>query len=112
MNEIKLVAQTIQVPPKPLIPESSSPANAALGFDVTIMCFLGFTAALGTAIWTMKKQAKDLPISQSESPEDNIPCRNCQYFNRSHYLKCAVNPSAALTKNAIGCSDYCPTKKL
>lgn len=35
-----------------------------------------------------------------------VPCSNCRYFNKSHYLKCAVHPSNVLTKEAINCSDY------
>jgi hypothetical protein len=37
-----------------------------------------------------------------------IPCNNCRFFTRSHYLKCAVHPSTALKKEAINCPDYCP----
>ncbi|MBD2775642.1 hypothetical protein [Iningainema tapete] len=35
-----------------------------------------------------------------------VPCRKCQYFHDNHYLKCAVHPSTALTKEAVNCSDY------
>ena len=36
-----------------------------------------------------------------------IPCSNCQYFNRNPYLKCAIHPSKALNEEAINCADYC-----
>lgn len=36
-----------------------------------------------------------------------IPCSSCQYFNQNFYLKCAVNPSKALSEEAINCPDYC-----
>jgi hypothetical protein len=35
-----------------------------------------------------------------------IPCRTCRYFTGDPYLKCAVNPSVVLTKEALNCLDY------
>ncbi len=40
-----------------------------------------------------------------------VPCRKCRYFKNNPYLKCAVHPSTALTKEAINCSDYHPEKE-
>lgn len=37
-----------------------------------------------------------------------LPCRNCRYFSNNPYLKCAIQPSIALTLQALNCSDYCP----
>lgn len=37
-----------------------------------------------------------------------LPCRNCRYFSNNPYLKCAVQPSIALTLQTLNCSDYCP----
>ncbi|MBD2415849.1 hypothetical protein FACHB389_36760 [Nostoc calcicola FACHB-389] len=34
------------------------------------------------------------------------PCKKCHFFNNNYYLKCAVHPSIALTKEALNCSDY------
>ncbi len=34
------------------------------------------------------------------------PCRNCQFFSKNPYLKCAVHPYIALTEKANNCSDY------
>lgn len=42
---------------------------------------------------------------------EQVPCKNCRYFTNNPYLRCAVNPSLALTSEAINCSDYCPLKK-
>jgi hypothetical protein len=39
-----------------------------------------------------------------------VPCRNCQYFTNNPYLKCAVNPGAVLTEEALKCSDYRQTE--
>ena len=35
-----------------------------------------------------------------------VPCQKCIFFNENRYLKCAVNPHAVFTKQAIDCSDY------
>ncbi|MDZ7958581.1 MAG: hypothetical protein RMY34_11995 [Aulosira sp. DedQUE10] len=35
-------------------------------------------------------------------------CKNCRFFNENNYIKCAVHPSVALTKQALDCSDYKP----
>lgn len=35
-----------------------------------------------------------------------IPCKTCRYFTGDPYLKCAVNPSVVLTKEAVNCLDY------
>ena len=40
-----------------------------------------------------------------------LPCRNCQFFSKNPYLKCAVHPYIALTKKANNCSDYLPQKR-
>lgn len=42
---------------------------------------------------------------------DQVPCKNCCYFTNNPYLRCAVNPSIALTSEAANCSEYCPIKK-
>lgn len=35
-----------------------------------------------------------------------VPCKNCRFFSNNAYIKCAVQPSIVLTKQAMGCSDY------
>ena len=39
---------------------------------------------------------------------DEFNCKNCHFFSKNSYLKCAVNPSIVLTKEAIKCCDYQP----
>lgn len=41
---------------------------------------------------------------------DEFPCKNCRFFSKNSYLKCAVNPSTVFTKAAINCNDYHPLK--
>lgn len=42
---------------------------------------------------------------------NQVPCRNCRFFQNNPYLRCAVNPATALTDKASDCSDYCPQNK-
>ncbi len=35
-----------------------------------------------------------------------IPCRNCHFFSRNPYLKCALHPTIALSNKAKDCNDY------
>jgi hypothetical protein len=42
---------------------------------------------------------------------EQVPCKNCSYFTNNPYLRCAVNPTIALTSDAVNCSDFCPKKK-
>lgn len=36
----------------------------------------------------------------------HIPCHNCRFYSRNSYLRCAVHPTKAMRRSAIGCSDY------
>ena len=36
----------------------------------------------------------------------SLPCGQCQYFTIDEFLKCAVNPLAALTDDACHCRDF------
>jgi hypothetical protein len=35
-----------------------------------------------------------------------IPCSRCRFFSSSPYLKCPVQPTIALSEQAIDCRDY------
>lgn len=52
--------------------------------------------------WTFIKEEIAFNIKRL----DEVPCKKCRYFSGNHYLKCAVNPSDALTERAINCTDY------
>jgi hypothetical protein len=41
----------------------------------------------------------------------DVPCRNCKFFSKNPYLKCAVHPCIALTEKANNCSDYLPQER-
>ena len=35
-----------------------------------------------------------------------IPCSNCAFFTGDYRLKCTVNPTNAMSEDAIGCRDF------
>ena len=35
-----------------------------------------------------------------------IPCDKCAYFTGDYRLKCTVNPTTAMSEQAIGCRDF------
>lgn len=85
-------------------PDIATMANGAV-FLIPI-CFMmvwAVVAFISSDIWTIEKKGK-LNVKHCHQ----VPCRNCRFFTNDPYLKCAVNPSAALTPQAINCSDYSP----
>lgn len=43
---------------------------------------------------------------------NQIPCKNCRFFNHNYYLKCAVHPDTALKSEAVNCHDYYPQNNI
>jgi hypothetical protein len=41
-----------------------------------------------------------------------IPCANCTFFTKDYHLKCPVQPTIALSEQAIDCPDFCATRNL
>lgn len=85
-------------------PDVATVADGAV-FLIPI-CFMMVWAVvvfMSSDIWTIE-QKKIANVKHYHK----VPCRNCQFFTNNPYLKCAVNPSIALTPEAINCSDYCP----
>jgi hypothetical protein len=68
------------------------------------------------AVWTIVAFPFFREIAKTKSTGTNflrmsrIPCRNCRFFSRSSYLKCAVHPTTAMTEDAVNCSDYCSNR--
>ncbi len=62
-----------------------------------------FVALIAWNIWAMIRDSL-----RSARKLHQVPCAKCQFFTGSHYLKCPIHPSSALTEDAIGCSDFWP----
>ncbi|MGD1873512.1 MAG: hypothetical protein ACFB02_10735 [Mastigocoleus sp.] len=53
-----------------------------------------------------KRSAKNRVQRLNRHKQLKVPCENCKFFDPNLYLKCAVNPSIVMTKEADDCSDY------
>lgn len=65
---------------------------------------VGAFSILGLCSWSVISFILDA-IAQAKRMHQ-IPCTKCRFFTGDYRLKCTVNPSAANTEQAIGCSDY------
>lgn len=77
--------------------------------------FLAFIVFWGGLFIIFTRKLKLLSENQLTQPMNdcaNLPCIKCHYFARNHYLKCAVQPAIALTKDANSCADYHPKKEV
>jgi hypothetical protein len=89
-----------------------APSGGMVLSDGTILLiYVGFLVGWAIAVLTYFSSLK-LTQETVRNPEfnpfhvDKIPCKHCKFYSRSPYLKCAVHPTTALTKQAIDCSDY------
>ncbi len=71
---------------------------------------------VGLTILSIWKFARDKKRLMTSNHFQQVPCKNCRFFTNNHYLKCAVYPAVALTKQALNCSDFwyqeCPDSSL
>jgi hypothetical protein len=38
----------------------------------------------------------------------NVPFKNCKFYSKNNFLKCAVNPSDVMTEKAVECHEHFP----
>ncbi|MEH2434005.1 MAG: hypothetical protein V7K25_07085 [Nostoc sp.] len=91
------------------------PHDEDISFLAVFLAHISFIIVWGTFVFLVSYVSKAVQKAAQDKDEivsikhlDQHPCKNCQFFNNNHYLKCAVQPSAALTKEALNCSDYKP----
>lgn len=75
-------------------------------FFLDFVGFLGLFLLFCIAGWSKKKKLKPKPPITLPSFKPTIPCQKCAYFDNNPYLKCALHPVEASTKEAINCSDF------
>ncbi len=68
------------------------------------ICFVLAWLLVGAVVWSLVS-ALQTAIHTAKLMH-SIPCANCQFFTNTHYLKCPVHPSKALSQEAIDCPDY------
>jgi hypothetical protein len=70
-----------------------------------ILLLMAWSFVIAT-VWSIGSAIRDTVKSTQQLHQ--IPCSKCQFFTNSHYLKCPVHPSKALTEDAVDCPDYFP----
>lgn len=82
--------------------------------DLLISLFpIGFVIC-GTGLFLMISKLRTVAIERmvvTKNSLHQVRCQNCQFFSNNRYLKCAVQPSIVLTKEAKNCTDYSPNNK-
>lgn len=71
------------------------------------ICFVLAWLLVGAVVWTVVSALR--AAIHNAKTLHSIPCANCQFFTNTHYLKCPVHPSEALSQEAINCPDYQPS---
>jgi hypothetical protein len=111
--------ETAQAQPRLVKTESSNAKVEIVPLkNVTTDASLFLIPACLVAVWAIVAFPFFREIAKTKSTGTNflrvskIPCRNCQFFSRSSYLKCAVHPTTAMTEDAINCSDYCSNRNI
>lgn len=80
-------------------------------FDNSFHSLFIWISILSIISWILYQIISELNTIKIEGisifPFSQTPCRNCKFYARNLYLKCAVHPSEVLTKQARHCVDYC-----
>jgi len=105
----KTTRTEIQAEQSQSTPDVPKPASAVS--EALLLIFFGLAAlgAIGTFLTkelNKKKEEKEIKGKLSK-----IPCPSCQYFSKSSYLRCAVQPKLTMTDEAMNCTDFTPPAK-
>ena len=68
------------------------------------LCFLTAWLVVVLAVWNLVAAARE-GITNAKKMHQ-IPCADCTYFTNSHFLKCPIHPTMALSEEAINCPDF------
>ncbi len=90
--------------------ESKIVSPTANQLDNSIQIFFIWIGVLSIISWILFELIRELGTVKikdiSFARFSSSPCRNCEYFDRNLYLKCAVHPNRVLTRQASNCIDY------
>ncbi len=87
---------------KVVLPSVNQP-DSSINIFITWIFILSITSSFLYELIQLGIKIKDIFVSPAFPP----PCRNCQFYDKNPYLKCAVHPSWVFTKHATNCVDYC-----
>ncbi|MBG1271968.1 hypothetical protein [Nostoc sp. WHI] len=95
----------------------TKPQSGDIPFVAVFLAHISFMIVWAIVVYIVSHASKAVQNAAQNAVQDKDeivsikhlhqhPCKNCQFFNNNYYLKCAVHPSTALTKQALNCSDY------
>ncbi|MBW4541896.1 MAG: hypothetical protein KME43_22535 [Myxacorys chilensis ATA2-1-KO14] len=88
---------------------SDSPSNAVTYDAALLLVPIGFVAIWATLVCVISDTWKLNHRKRNSLPSTaQLPCKKCSFFHNNPYVKCAVSPHLALTKDAADCSDFRP----
>ncbi len=68
------------------------------------LCFVCAWGLIILVAWSILSGITDTVRRAKKMHE--IPCANCVFFTKDYHLKCPVQPTIALSEEAIGCPDF------
>jgi hypothetical protein len=101
LTQTQVEASTINTPQIQL----NSPADLVVPIALNVMATCAIALFLGKGAFKKGSGTTFLKTPLK------IPCQNCFYFSKNSLLKCAVHPTTAMTTEAVGCSDFCDSRK-
>jgi hypothetical protein len=87
-------------------PSEMNVTEIVIAWGVGVSSFFIFWAFFWMALSKIMNVVKDNQIFLKKKPLSKFPCQNCKYFSSNYYMRCAVNPSIVMTKEAKDCPDY------
>ncbi|MFN6558839.1 MAG: hypothetical protein RMY28_003415 [Nostoc sp. ChiSLP01] len=107
----------IEVKPIEITHNYTKPRDGDVPFVAVFLAHVCFMIAWGILVYLVScfcKALEDPPQNVTQDKDEIVsiktvqqhPCKKCQFFKNNYYLKCAVHPDIALTKEALNCSDY------
>jgi hypothetical protein len=111
MKSVQVEAKFVQTQPDGMQFARTSPEHTGLPNGAVSLMPIGFFMLWAIAVMAYLSLSKTKRES-TRNTEFNliqvhkVPCRQCRFYTNNPYLKCAVHPMSAMTKQAIDCSDY------
>ncbi|MBD2463747.1 hypothetical protein H6G89_22355 [Oscillatoria sp. FACHB-1407] len=102
VDGVRFVSEAYSLPTEQPI-DQHQPIDAAQVSQVLPVCFVIVWAIAVFVFLRFKPHRHKQPMC---TVRGQIPCTTCRFFTNNPYVKCAVRPDLALTKQAIDCTDY------
>ena len=106
LSEAKPIRTLPEITKKPIVNTPSSTLFLSL---VSIIVIRAVRSFIFLTIWFhIQKMVRNKEQKRTIEYHEQFSCKKCRFFVDNVYLKCAVHPTTALTKQALNCSDYWP----